>query len=59
MLRAVGVPVTLRRFESVMHGFANMLGAGRSAKAATNEIAKSLTRLAVSRTTDASAAARG
>ena len=38
-LREAGVPVTLRRHPDLIHGFINMMGTGRSARAATVEMA--------------------
>lgn len=38
-LRDAGVPVTLRRHPDLIHGFINMMGTGRSARAATVEMA--------------------
>ena len=37
-LREAGVPVTLRRHPDLIHGFINMMGTGRSARAATVEM---------------------
>jgi acetyl esterase len=41
-LEAAGVPVTLRRHDGLVHGFALMAGVSRSARAATVEIAQAL-----------------
>jgi acetyl esterase/lipase len=41
-LERAGVPVELRRFGDQIHGFFNMVGAGRSARAANAEIAAAL-----------------
>ncbi|MEP6667078.1 MAG: alpha/beta hydrolase [Nocardioidaceae bacterium] len=43
-LRATGVPVELHRFDGMIHGFANIVGLGRSAPAAVREIAAALAR---------------
>ncbi|HEY5141977.1 MAG TPA: alpha/beta hydrolase [Solirubrobacteraceae bacterium] len=37
-LREAGVPVTLRRQRGLVHGFVNMVGAGRAASAAVSEL---------------------
>lgn len=41
-LRAAGVKTELRRFPDQIHGFFNVVGAGRSAKAASAEVAAAL-----------------
>ena len=41
-LQEAGVEVQLRRFEGLIHGFANMVGLGRSAPAAMEEVAAAL-----------------
>ncbi len=41
-LADAGVPVQLRRFPDQIHGFANVVGAGRTARAATAEVAARL-----------------
>jgi acetyl esterase len=41
-LRDAGVPVTLRRHAALIHGFANAVGVGRSARAAMLEVAAAL-----------------
>lgn len=41
-LEEAGVKVELRRFPDQIHGFVNVIGAGRSAKAAVTEIAEAL-----------------
>ena len=43
-LAAAGVDVELRRFDGMIHGFANVVGVGRSAPAAMREVAQSLVR---------------
>lgn len=42
LLEKAGVPVTLRRFEDQIHGFFNVVGVGRSARAAVEELAEAL-----------------
>lgn len=41
-LADAGVPVELRRFPDQIHGFINVVGAGRTARLATSEIAERL-----------------
>jgi acetyl esterase len=41
-LAEAGVPVTLRRFDDLYHGFANVLGLGRRSREAMHEIAGAL-----------------
>ena len=45
-LRAAGVKTELRRFPDQIHGFFNVVGAGRTAKAAATEVASALRTLA-------------
>ncbi|WP_231123558.1 alpha/beta hydrolase [Nocardioides sambongensis] len=45
-LAAAGVPVETRRFDDQIHGFLNVVGAGRTARAAVEEIADALRRAA-------------
>jgi acetyl esterase len=42
MLADAGVPVELKRYPGLIHGFANMVGAGRSGRAAVAEMAAKL-----------------
>jgi acetyl esterase len=44
-LEVAGVPVTLRRYETFIHGFLNMLGFSPAARAATVEIAHTTAKL--------------
>jgi acetyl esterase len=44
-LQEAGTPVTLRRFEGFVHGFANMTGVSRACREAVVEIALTLRRL--------------
>ena len=44
-LADAGVPVELRRFEDQIHGFLNVIGVGRSARACVDEIADALSGL--------------
>jgi acetyl esterase len=44
MLRTAGVEVQLRRFDGLIHSFANMVGLGRSAPAAMREVSAALAR---------------
>jgi acetyl esterase len=39
-MAAAGVPVVVRRFDSMIHGFVNMIGFSPAARAATTEIAE-------------------
>ena len=41
-LRAAGVPVELRRFDDQIHGFLNVVGVGRTARRAVEEVADRL-----------------
>jgi acetyl esterase len=41
-LQAAGTPVTLRRFDGLVHGFANMIGVSPVCRAAMMEIASML-----------------
>ncbi|TYL45577.1 alpha/beta hydrolase [Nocardioides sp. BGMRC 2183] len=43
-LDAAGVPVETRRFDDQIHGFLNVVGAGRTSRAAVEEIAAALAR---------------
>ena len=53
-LRAAGVAVEMRRFDGLIHSFANMVGLGRSAPAAMREVAGALAGGLRSRTRDMS-----
>jgi acetyl esterase len=44
LLTAHGVPVTRKRYASMIHGFFNMVGVGREARAHNSEIAAALAR---------------